>query len=82
MVVSDLASAISSGTARSEWPTFSLRSHSKYSTASTTFSTSAVGLARVRNIRSMSLNGAISPRPVPPNPTIASSGGPASVTCS
>ena len=60
-VMSDLASASSSPVERIEWPTFSFRSHSILSMASTSRSCCAVGLALVRNMRSTSLNGAISP---------------------
>ena len=64
------ASAISCGAERIEWPTFSFRSQRRCRIASATRSWTAVGAFAVRNMRSRSLNGAISPRPVPPSPTI------------
>ncbi len=70
-VMSFFASAISWRTERTEWPTLSFRSHSKCRVASAARSWSAVGAFAVRNIRSRSLKGAISPRPVPPRPTRA-----------
>ena len=73
IVMSFLASAISWRCERTEWPTLSFRSHSRWSIASAARSAPAVGALAVRNMRSRSLNGAISPRPVPPRPTSASS---------
>ena len=69
-VMSFFASAMSCSAERTEWPTFSFRSHNKCRVASAARS-SAVGAFAVRNIRSRSLKGAISPRPVPPRPTSA-----------
>ena len=70
-VMSFFDRAISWLTERTEWPTLSLRSQSRWRTASAIRSCSAVGALAVRNIRSRSLFGAISPRPVPPSPTSA-----------
>ncbi len=63
MVASFAPSLRHSSIERVACPTFSPRSHRKYSMYSTTCSVCLFGRFGVRNSRSMSLNGASTPRP-------------------